>query len=159
MKLIPLTNGLFAKVDDEDFEWLSGFRWHSARGYSTIYAKRKLNRRAIWMHRYILGMNDPTLIVDHIDGNGLNNQRSNLRIATKQQNNLNSRVRKDCVSGFKGVHWNKGSRAWLVHVSINGTMKQVGQFNCPIEAAKFYDRLAVEIHGEFGKTNKSLGLI
>src|ERR1700744_2107287 len=111
MKLIPLSQGYSAMVDDEDFERVNQFKWCvKRRKHSpTIHAVRTVNfkkdgRRTsknVWMHHFIAGVTSH--VVDHFDGNGLNNQKSNLRHATFAQNSSNRAVQSRNASGFKGV--------------------------------------------------------
>jgi hypothetical protein len=161
MKQIPLTRGLFAIVDDEDFERVSQFKWQATgderrRYYAThgYYVNGKTKH--LYMHRFI--MDEPAgMQVDHINGNSLDNRRCNLRVATRQQNRHNSRLNKNSGTGFTGVTELKGKqarksrfRAYIIH---NNKNELIGHFACPIEAAKAYDRRARELRGEFARTN------
>lgn len=102
-------------------------------------------------------------MVDHIDGNGLNNLRSNLRFATMSQNIANSKVRKDNTTGYKGVSWFVGSKhpngvwkskpSWTARIGINGKRITVGYFATKEEAARAYNKAAIKYHGEFAKLN------
>ncbi len=107
------------------------------------------------MHRFILGLCDGQRC-DHKDNNGLNNQRSNLRIATAGQNQHNSGCRKYKgmrSSRFKGVHWAKNARKWLAQITANRKHYHLGLFENEEDAARAYDRKALELHGDFAKTN------
>ena len=159
MKTIPLTQGKFAIVDDEDFEKLNVHKWHlqkSANFY--YYAVRRKNIRgkeiAIYMHREILGLR-PTdnQVVDHIDHEGLNNRRFNIRICTNQENRMNSKHNKNSLSKFKGVSWHKHRRKWYASIKVNGRSQHLGSFDSEIEAAKVYDSKAKKLCGEFACTN------
>lgn len=120
MKKIPLTRGIFAIVDDADFDILSQWKWHALKaGDRTYYAVRSLPRRKglprqkIFMHRVILDCLGSSLVVDHVDGDGLNNQRSNLRLVTQGQNSLNrKRLSTTNKSGYTGVYWSKQKNKW-----------------------------------------------
>jgi hypothetical protein len=160
MKEIHLTRGQVALVDDEDYEALSLFSWHatpqSNRNQSSYYAVRTTSRldgkqRRIFMHREIMA--PPLLVmVDHINGNGLDNRRANLRFATYGQNRANIRVVR-AASGFKGVEQRNGHfRAVFEKVTL-------GYFDTATEAALAYDKAATERFGEYAATNASLGLI
>lgn len=152
---ITLTQGYVAIVNDLDYGWLSQFKWYANVDSHTCYALRNLPRnggkqKAILMHREILGV-ATGMQVDHIDGNGLNNVRQNLRIASQQENNFNTRLRKDNTSGFKGVSCDRGR--WRATIARDGHTKSLGYFDSPQEAAIAYDIAARKLFGEFAQTN------
>ncbi len=153
---IPLTQGKFAKVDPQDYIWLSQFRWHCKANTKTIYALRttkengKLKR--IYMHRLIAGT-PPHLVCDHINHDGLDNRRANLRNCTIMQNNANSRSLKNSSSRYKGVTWNKNSKKWTAYIRSNYKHYHLGNFSSEIEAAKAYDEAAKKFHGEYANPN------
>ena len=159
MKQIPLTQGQFALVDDEDFEELNKFKWQAMKDRVTYYAVRTVYDRpnkkqyAVLMHRFILGLTDPKIQGDHIDHNGLNNQRSNLRVATRKQNIRNSTGNKKAMSIYKGVTFYTKENKWVAQISINGKNKYLGIFTDEIEAAKKYDEMAKLHYGEFAYLN------
>lgn len=158
MKVINLTKGFTAIVDDCDYEIVSKFKWRALVCQHTIYAygRIKINKEIIpiLMHRFILGLgNDDVFEVDHINGNGLDNRRLNLRPCTSQQNKRNMKRRSDNTSGFKGVTWNIERKRWISQIGINGTTKRIGRFKNKIEAANAYDKKAKEIFGEFARPN------
>jgi hypothetical protein len=147
-KLIPLTRGLFTLVDADDYEWLREFKWMasvSSRGRA--YAVRG-HRHPIRMHNVIL----QTKWVDHINGDGLDNRRANLRLATPSQNAVNRR-RQGVVSstGFHGIKPN--GTHWAAFVSINRKRHYLGTFATPEEAARAYDAAARQTYGEFAHLN------
>ena len=112
MKKIPLTQNKFALVDDADYDWLNQFKWYARNEGQRYYACRSFrvdgHVHHIVMHRLILGLKEGDgKITDHIDGNGLNNSRSNLRICTSAENNFNQRPQAGKTSKYKGVHWDK----------------------------------------------------
>jgi hypothetical protein len=161
MKLIPLTQGYFAKVSDEDFEFLSQWKWcvHIDKTRSkTFYAKRKIwvNGKSvdIRMHRVIMGA-AKGFEVDHRDRDGLNNQRENLRIATKSQNQWNQRPYKIGSSKYKGVMKDKRikKKPWIAKITVNNVQIILGSYKEEIEAAKAYDYASFMYHGEFGYRN------
>lgn len=152
MKEIPLTKGYVALVDDEDYERLMShkWKWRALITPSTSYATRREpgSRRTIRMHREILGTS-PGMDTDHINGNGLDNQRTNLRECTRQQNLQNSRSHLGSTSQFKGVCWSKWARKWTAMISVDYRTRWLGNFSTEVEAANAYKRAAVAIFGEF----------
>lgn len=157
-KQIPLTQGKFAIVDDEDFEWLNEHKWYAARNERNWYAHRGENRNGkvtiFRMHREILSLtHGDTRESDHKNRNGLDNRKSNLRIATHAQNQHNREGLKDCSSKYKGVYWRKDRNRWVAIIRQNGKVKKIGSFRDEVDAAKTYDRKAKQVHGEFAFTN------
>lgn len=168
MKTIHLSRGLHAIVDDSDYENLSKFKWYALPSRQTFYASRAApskspnGRRAkrvydgpasISMARQILGVVDPKQIVDHIDGNGLNNLRSNLRIATVSKNIANSFKHKGFLSSkYKGVSWNKNQKKWR---ATFGSPKRIllGCCDDEKEAALLYNVAASFAFREFARLN------
>lgn len=157
MKKIPLTQGHFALVDDDNYDELAKYKWHVFRAPADKrYAVRGIwdgeKVRAIRMHRQILGAK-PGQLVDHKDHDGLNNQRSNIRLCTSQQNTRYRRPVSGCSSEFKGVSWNKASRKWSAGIKIKGRLKSLGRFNREYCAAIAYDIAARKYFGDFAYTN------
>lgn len=148
MKLVPLTKGYLAKIDDSDFELVSRYRWYYNEGYAVTYHKGKRIR----MHRLILGTPQGCK-TDHLNRDRLDNRRSNLRVCTTQQNNRNVGLRKDNTSGFKGVFLDRSTGHWKPVVYVNGKPKSCGQFIEKRHAALAYDLWATLLHGEFASTN------
>lgn len=151
-KEIKLNKGFVTVVDDEDFEWLSKFKWCVNHGYAKRTVRNGLKFVTVRMHREILQASNE-MQVDHINGNKLDNRRCNLRLATSSQNQQNRRVGKDNTSGFKGVSWHKKSKKWCAQITVNRKVKHIGIFDDSIEAAKAYDKAAKELHGVFANTN------
>jgi len=148
MKEIKLTKGLVALVDDEDYEWLNKTKWHAKTdklGYT--YAYGNFNKKRRTMHRVIMEQTNPINIVDHRDTDGLNNQRHNLRVCTKTQNNWNSVKRKDSKNNHKGIrkHYNK----FVVEVRVNRKLITVGRYNTELEAIIAYNEFILKERGEF----------
>lgn len=162
-KEIQLSRGMAATVSEEDFEHLSQFRWHVCSVVGP-YAGRCFfiegkGWRTMAMHREIMtrrGMDPTGLHVDHIDGNGLNNVRSNLRLATPAQNMANSRHKKHPVSNFRGVIPTPGHHEktrWRASIKHCDSRTSLGVFDTKEEAARAFDRAAVCLRGEFAVLN------
>lgn len=155
---VDLSQGLVAIVDDDDRELVSGYSWTPRQGANTCYAYTNIphpsgggRQTKLYMHRLILGLahGDPRQ-GDHIDGNGLNNRRSNLRFATRSQNQLN-RVGVDRTSTYKGV--SKNHSGWRARIYLDRTEHYLGTFPTEQEAVAAYDSAASRIHGEFARPN------
>jgi len=150
-RYIPLTQGKFAVVSVEDYERLSQYNWCISRSGRRLYACRNENGRHIAMHRFL--MNPPKgMVVDHIDGDGLNNRRSNLRVCTQQQNLWNTRPTGKS-SKYKGVSRDKQKKKWVVYVRCNDENLYCGRFDDEVEAARVYDREAFARFGAFAYLN------
>ncbi len=160
MKLIPLTRGKVATVSDEDFEWLSSYKWRATRptptGIERWYAVHTVHNGAtIYMHREIMQrMGFPkTFICDHKDSDGLNNQRENLRPCSAAQNVQNRRKQSGLSSRFKGVYWHKRDSKWMARVQHNRKQVWLGYFDDEQSAAKAYDQAARKRFGQFARLN------
>lgn len=139
-------------VDDEDYEFLEQFKWQVDREKSVkTHANPRL--KDILMHRVIMKPKKGVEI-DHIDGNRLNNQKSNLRFATSSQNKINRGPRKDNKSGFKGVSWHKQRNLWTARIMTGGKYKHLGLFKTLEEAAEAYNAEATTYYGEYAWQNK-----
>ena len=151
-RYIPLTQGKFAIVDAEDYPRLARHKWAVSQSRYNFYACRWIHGKKISMHRLIL--NAPHgMLVDHIDGNGLNNRKANLRLCTITQNNRNSRPYRNATSKYKGVCWEKACRKWYAKIKPNRKTISLGLFTDQIEAAVAYDRKAEVLFGEFAYLN------
>jgi hypothetical protein len=164
---IPVSGGRWALVDEEDYYKLKGYKWTAREGKNTVYAyclkkiSKMQNVEAGWgpnesylgtpfMHRVILNAPDG-MEVDHINGNGLDNRRANLRLATREQNNANRRPQPASLSGFLGVQ--KYREKWRAGLSYSGRRIKLGTYDTPEEAAKAYDSRAKELFKEFARLN------
>jgi hypothetical protein len=151
---IPLTQGKFTLVDDEDYDYLNQWKWYYHEGYAVRMAPRP-ERQRIHMHRVILermGFKDFG-DSDHINRSRADNRRHNLRPATRRQNQCNQSKRYDNTSGYTGVYWERQRRKWRVQLGLNGRTKHIGRFDDKKEAARAYDMAAIIHHGEFAQLN------
>jgi len=149
MKQIQLTQGKVALVDDEDYEYLNQWKWH----YSLGYAVRTFSdKKTIWMHRLILNTPD-NLQTDHINGNGLDNQKKNLRACNHSENQRNKKRRADNTSGYIGVSWRKQNRKWEAYIRVLGVRKHINYFLVKEDAARAYDESARKHFGIFARLN------
>lgn len=140
--------GAVVIVDEDDHARLCGYKWRlTTKGYAYRSHKGELR-----MHREIMGLQKRDgLVVDHINGNKLDNRRSNLRVCTVRQNNLNSPVTKRNKSGYKGVHWDKKYGAWRTSIQINRRTKHLGWFQDKELAYELYCLAADMAFGEFAR--------
>lgn len=155
---VPLSRGLVTVIDVEDWPLVADLTWyaHEPRPGQAYAAHRSSKPRSIVrMHRLLMGVTDPAVLVDHRDGNRLNNRRANLRVATVGQNNAN-RSGPPSASGFRGVY-RKGDR-WQAQLRVDGKMRSLGCFNDPAEAARAWDLAAAEVHGEYARLNFPVAL-
>jgi HNH endonuclease/AP2 domain len=156
---IALNDGHIALVDDEDFELVAKRKWRyqgtAERGFYVVCTRWGAGHGPnVLMHRVILGLLDRRYpLVDHENGNTLDNRRSNLRIATHGQNQANRRRNKNNRSGFRGVCWNKQARKWQAGVRHLGRSQYLGLFESAEEAARAYDARVIELRGDFARPN------
>lgn len=154
MRMIPLTQGKFATVDDQDYDWLMQWKWcaYHDKKSNTWYATARIDvtRRMMPMHRLIMKAPDG-VEVDHKDRNGLHNWRDNLRECTSAQNKLNRGPFKTNTVGYKGVYRLYGK--YRAKIGINKKQIHLGTFGTPEEAARAYDAAAKRLHGEFAYLN------
>ena len=150
-KLIPLTRGQNAIVDDEDHEWLSQWKWGvlDHRGYAV---RKNSKGKATWMHRLII--NAPNgMQVDHINGDTLDNRRANLRLVTSQQNRMNQRLRSDNKTGYKGVFIKKKTGKYTAKIQCGNVIRNLGCFTSAHDAARAYNKAARDLFGEYAYLN------
>ena len=153
---VVLTQGKYAIVDPADFYNLSQYKWRVKKEENTAYAQRAEYKRrtTIMMHRQIMRA-EKNFFVDHINHNGLDNRKANLRFATCRQNAWNSRKITNCgTSKYKGVRWNKKSKKWQATICNNNSRKiHLGFFNDEKAAARAYNKAAQKYRGEFALLN------
>jgi len=148
MKTIPLTQNKVALVSDIDFPMLCQSIWHASEVKKGLfYAK---SSKGIFMHRLVI--NAPKgVMVDHVNGDGLDNQRENLRLCTNAENLRNRKLHKNSTSGYKGVFPFRDK--YIVQIQFDGQRFYLGIYSDPIEAAKVYDKKAIELFGDFANLN------
>lgn len=155
MKTILMHNGMHALVDDDDYDYLSKFHWtaHKRNGSSIWYAERSMRGKTIGMHRDVMKAKSD-VIIDHKDRDGLNNQKANLREASKSQNNANRKAKTGKYSSsFLGVAFEKDRQKWTARIRKDSVGYRLGSFKTEIEAANAYNIGALKYHGEFANLN------
>lgn len=165
MKTIPLTNGYFTKVDNDDYEKFAIYRWYAALDSrsKTHRAARRMKiegykrGKIVFLSRLIVNAPDG-ICVDHINHDTLDNRKINLRFCDKSTNGMNRGANKNNKSGYKGVSWSKEDNRWTAHINktIDGKYKQffIGNFQTKELAAEAYNKKAKELFGEFACLNK-----
>jgi len=156
---------LYAFIDVEDIEKVSSYRWFPKRSadslfYAHFVMPRDSNGKQLHpsMHRIVMGLGPTDPDVDHIDGNGLNNQKSNLRPCTTSQNQANRYRKADSSSQFRGVTWSKAGMKWQAGIKVQGKSIHLGLFRDEFDAARAYDIAALEAFGEFASLNFPEGM-
>lgn len=158
---IDLKNGFFAYADDNDSELIKGYNWkmitrnENSRIRNYVVTTVRINGRSkkIWLHRLLMGNVQKGMVVDHIDGDGLDNRRSNLRVCTVSQNSMNSHTNKSGSSKYKGVSFIGAKLRFRATILKDGKSKHLGLFNNEVDAAEAYNKAAMELFGEFAKLN------
>lgn len=151
---IPLSQGHTAQVDSCDYDDLIQFKWYAHFGGAHWYACRttrdfgKISRE--YMHRRIMGVTERKVIVDHVNrAETLDNRRDNLRLATQSENHINTKMRSDNTSGFRGVHWHKDRKKWRACICFYKKEIFLGYFDSKMEAAAAYNKAAIALYGAF----------
>jgi len=153
---VLLTQNKKALIDYMDYKVVSKHKWHTHKSSDILYAGTNLyskeknrNQTKILMHSLILGEN----LIDHKNGNGLDNRRSNIRACTISQNRANSSKAKGTSSKYKGVFWRDADKKWFAQTSKNHKRYYIGKFENASDAAKAYDNFARKLYGDFAKLN------
>lgn len=155
MKMLPLTRGAYAMLDDDDFERAKVFKWCAIKTPAgKLYAHRAKSEenQYVSLHRFVVRAM-PGEFVDHKSGNTLDNRRANLRVCTQQQNGWNRARDARNKYGFKGIYYWRPTNRWMAHIRVNDHKIHLGYFSCPEDAARAYDAAAIEHFGEFARTN------
>lgn len=149
---IPLTQGKVATIDFEDFEKVRQFKWRASKNRTSWYAKTTFGKEDHYLHRLLFS--EPLGVwIDHRDGDGLNNQRHNLRTCSVPQNIRNQKIKSSNTSGFKGVSFRRDCKKWAAHIRHSGRKHHLGFFSTAELAALAYDNAAKKYHGDFAKGN------
>lgn len=156
MKKIPITQGKVAIVDDADYEWLNKFKWSAQKSGNTYYAKTVYNdgNRQVKLYMHSAIMNTPAgMITDHINHNGLDNRRANLREGSYSQNNANQSKISNKASKYKGVTWDNWNNKWKAQITVNYKNHFLGYFDNEYDAGKAYDKACKHFYEQFARTN------
>jgi len=154
MRYIELTQGYKTLVDDEDYELVASYKWYVRKSTHTNYAQRKADLRSskTSVHRLLMNAKKGEFI-DHINMNGLDNRRCNLRKCSKAQNSMNIKKYKNKASRYKGVTYCKATLKWRAIIGFKGKSKCLGRYVNEIDAARAYNLKAAELFGEFARIN------
>lgn len=159
MREINLTQGKVAIVDDCDYDYLIQFKWFAVYNRGKWYAARKSGsetRALLFMHRDIMRPPDPSMVIDHINGDGLTCTRANMRICTQAENSRNSRPKSNGKIQYKGVSWHNASSSFVAQINTGGKVTHLGCFDTPEAAALAYNDAAKEYFGEYAYLNDVL---
>lgn len=153
--LIDKNNLVCAKclIDLEDVDLVKNIKWHKSDLQKSTYYCVSNHKQWKRIHRLILGITDPNVFVDHINHNGLDNRRSNLRVCTNQQNICNCHIPKNNKSGCKGVYWSEERHKWCAQITINNKTKLLGRFTDYEDAVEARNKAAEKYYGEFANEN------
>lgn len=149
-KQIPLTQGKFALIDDADAERASQFKWYTQRNGDHYYAFTKPGGKPLSLHRFLMSAK-PGEWIDHINNNGLDCQRSNMRLCTHAQNMRNRKIHRTNRSGYKGVDWHNSM--WRAKLRVDNQNIELGYYRDVRDAARAYNRAALKYHAEFARLN------
>lgn len=150
-----MPGGEVAVVDAVDAPLVNRYSWYAQRFKHTTYAQTTIPghkpQRRVLMHRLLMG--EPDCDVDHRDGDGLNNRRANIRLATRTENCANTKKKPGCSSRYKGVRWSERGHCWRAAIYVKRTQVHLGCFKNEDEAGMAYDIAADIVFGEFARKN------
>lgn len=138
-------------VDDDVYEWASKQKWSFTKSRHTYYAHAQINGKDRKLHRLILGLSDPNVVTDHINGNGLDNRRENIRPCTPLENTLNTHYwpgGNKKTSKYIGVSFSTAHKKFVAQIKHNGKMRHIGLFENERDAAMAYNKVSVELRGD-----------
>lgn len=152
MKTINLSQGKETIVDDSDYDLVMKYKWHFKKAFFSGYATGWVGNGKMRLHSYLM---KPPLgyVVDHINGDPLDNRRENLRIVKPIENNRNRRMNENNTTGFRGVYWYTRYSKWVARINVSGKKLHLGYFTDKIEAANAYDQAALKYYGDFAHVN------
>ena len=142
----------YALISDEDFEEISKYRWYLHPDLWNKYVNMKKDKKTVYLHRFLMNAKKGQF-VDHINGDGLDNRRENLRLCTNAQNGMNRKMQKNNVSGFRGVYSRNNGTRWEAQIYLKSKRIYLGNFDSAEKAAHIYDLAALKYHGEFARLN------
>jgi hypothetical protein len=149
-----ISQGQQMVIDKSDLGFVENFSWSAESYNGTFYVKTNVRKNGKWttakLHRLLLNAK-PNEFVDHINGNPLDNRRSNLRIVTRSQNIANSKVRKDSTSGYKGISWNKSLKKWMSYIDSNKKRIHLGYYNNIADASVARKEAERTYHGQYAR--------
>lgn len=153
MKLFLNNTSEYGLIDRKDYELIKHLTWNITKGFGPYIVAGGGNNK-ILLHRFLMNVTNTRIHVDHINGNGLDNRRNNLRLCTNQENHFNTKKRQGTTSKYKGVYWNTERKKWQVSVKdLNGKTKSLGRYVDEVEAAKAYDKYVKNLYGKFANPN------
>lgn len=157
---VRLTRGYTAVIDAADVGFVEGFNWHSAVFKGTAYAVRNApkpcgGQSTLRMHRIITSAQE-SLVVDHINGDGLDNRRQNLRVVSHALNMRNQSLRSDNKSGLKGIRWREPTQKWNAYINVDGKHYSLGHYATKEEAYAAYIEGSKRFHGEFARAAQGM---